>query len=135
MEDKLNPRIAILEIGILEIKDIKIYPFSVGQEIEVFDLLTILINSMAEAQKDNALKDLEIFEMFSKVIKEKSELILGFVTDPKDEVSLNDFDNAQFTDFVNILIEANFGETIKKKLTEIQEKLKILFLSVKSSPK
>jgi hypothetical protein len=131
----LNPRIATLNVGTRELRTIKVYPFSAGQEIEVVDVVAVLINSMAEMQKENTLKDLEVFEMFSKVIKEKATLIIGFVTDPKDEVSLNDFDNHQFTDFVNILIEANFGETIKKKLVEIQERLKILFLSAKSLPK
>ena len=134
-EDRLNPRIAEIEIGTRTLRTIKVYPFSAGQEIEVVDVVAVLTNSMAEMQKENSLKDLEVFEMFSKVIKEKASLIISFVTNPEDNVTLNDFDNHQFTDFVNIIIEANFGETIKKKLMEIQEKLKILFLSAKSLPK
>lgn len=135
MEDKLNPRIAELEIGTRVTRKIKVYPLSAGQELEVLDIVTVIVNSMEEMKKDQALKDMEVFEIFSAIIKEKSALIIGFVTDPEDNVSLNDFDNSQFADFVHALIEANFGEAIKKKLQEIQKKVETLFLSAKSLPK
>jgi hypothetical protein len=136
MSDNLNPnpRIKKIQVGTRTLRDITIYPFSAGQEIEVIDIVSVLINTMAETQAENKLKDLEVFEVFSKIIKEKSVEIIGFVTDPEDNVTLNDFDNNQFVDFVEILIDTNFGEHLKKRVNEIQEKVKILFLSPKSSP-
>lgn len=126
----LNPRITAVQIGIRELRTISIYPLSVGQQSKTVELITVLINSMAE-QKLDGLTDLQLAEYFGGTISENIQKILGFVTDPKDEVSLDDIDNTQLANIIEIIITVNFGE-VTKKLKAIWAQIQEKFLSPKS---
>lgn len=133
-EPRLNPRINSLDIGTRELRTINIYPLSAGQELTVVEIVATLITAMGDAQTDSDLNDIQIFEMFSSIIKDKITEILGFVTDPKDEVTIDEFDNHQLAEFLEILYNSNFDNTIKK-FSGLWEKTKGLFPSPRSLPK
>ena len=127
----LNPRIANVQIGIRELRTISIYPLSVGHQSKTVELITVLINSMAE-QKLDGLTDLQLAEYFGGTISENIKKILEFVTDPKDKVSIDDIDNVQLADIIEIVIKNNFGD-VTKKLKAIWAQIQDKFLSPKSS--
>ena len=129
----LNPRIASVKIGIRELRTVRIYPLSVGQQTQTVELITVLINSMAE-QKLDGLTDLQLAEFFGGTISENIRTILEFITDPKDEVSLDEIDNTQLVEIINVIVKVNFGE-ISKKLKTIWDQIQDQFLSPKSSSK
>lgn len=129
-----NPRIKSLYIGIRNLRKIKIYPLSIGQEIETAEIIGTLINIASQEQEENDLNNLQVMEVMGKIIKDKVSEIIAFVTDPKDNVSLHEFDNFQFLEFIEIILDVNFGEHTKK-FKEIREKLMNLFPSPNSLPK
>ena len=129
----LNPRIASVKIGIRELRTVHIYPLSVGQQTQTVELITVLINSMAE-QKLDGLTDIQLAEFFGGTISENIRTILEFITDPQDEVSLDEIDNTQLVEIIDVIVKVNFGE-ISKKLKTIWDQIQDQFLSPKSSSK
>lgn len=129
-----NPRIKSLYIGVRNLRKIKIYPLSIGQEIETAEIIGTLINIASQEQEENDLNNLQVMEVMGKIIKDKVSEIIAFVTDPEDNVSLHEFDNFQFLEFIEIILDVNFGEHTKK-FKEIREKLMNLFPSPNSLPK
>lgn len=67
---KINPQIASLEIGTRNLRTIKIYPLSFGDQLEMTDLITETIQKFLEARNDNMYK-------LEKKLKELKEKILS----------------------------------------------------------
>jgi uncharacterized protein (DUF433 family) len=127
----MNPRIATAQIGIRELRQITIYPLSAGQQTQIVEIVTILVNSIAE-QRFEGLSELQLVEFFSTAIRDNIEKVLQFVTDPEAKVSIDEIDNVQLADIIEIIFNVNFGEALKK-FKAIWEEAKKVFLTPKSS--
>lgn len=126
----LNPRICTTHIGLKELREITIYPLSVGMQAKTVELVTLLINRIADNSLEG-LSDIELAEMFGGSIIENITKILEFVADPKDAVTVDEIDNTQMVEIISIIVKNNFGDSVKK-LKAIWGETKGMFLSPKS---
>lgn len=125
----LNPRIRTTAIGIKELRQVKIYPLSIADQTEVVELVTVLINSIAEQNLDG-LSEVQIAEMFGSTIAHNIKTIIGFVTDPNDLVQLSEIDNSQLVEIIGHIVTVNFGDVVGE-LKALWNRAMQLFLSPK----
>lgn len=127
---QLNPRILYLDIGIKEVRKIKLYPLSVHDQMELSDLVTEAILTFFPKDVDGNKSDAEILSFAFDIIKENLGRIIEIITDPEEKVSLRDIDNAQLSVIATAIIEANYtDEGLVKNAKSLFEKIHSLFPS------
>lgn len=121
-EPKANPRIVEVEVGVRVVKTIRIYPLSVGHQMEVSDTVSSTLSKILEQRLDNI--DKEVVAVVVNVVKENLGTILEFVIDPEELKSngyanvkelLYDVDNEQMWEIAKVIKQQNF-ERIAKNL-------------------
>ena len=111
---RLNPEIQTTEIGVRELKTIKIYPLSMADQLSMTNLITEALQEffkrpgMAEAGRES---DFEFAKFIADLIKENLSTILGMIT---DEAKLEDITNNQAVEIAEMVYETNFGSLVKK---------------------
>ena len=135
----LNPKIRKLEIGIRELKEVTIYPLSMGNQITATNLISeILASIMPEDEPEGSVvkkdptTDLTLVTGIIKAIENNLPKILEFVSD-EGEVTVDNLDNEQFSRLAEIIYEANYEGAIKN-LQALYSRAKSLFPSKKSLP-
>ena len=121
--EKLNPAIKTTTIGVRKLRDISIYPLSVGEEIALSDIITEVVTKFVGELKEKDKKDIslaqmenvEFVEFITGLIKDNLKKIIDLVTDESSDKVLEDMTNDQFFDFAEIVYEMNFGGDIRKK--------------------
>jgi hypothetical protein len=127
---QLNPRILHIDIGIKEVRKIKLYPLSVHDQMELSDLVTEAILTFFPKDEDGNKSDAEILSFAFDIIKENLGRIIEIVTDPEDKVSLKDIDNAQLSVIATAIIESNYtDEGLVKNVKSLFGKIQSLFPS------
>lgn len=129
-DQKMNPQIEKLEIGVRSLRTIKIYPFAVADETRATELVAASINTISELPEDSSFSAMAV--SFIDLVKKHAEEIILMST-YEEEVTLSDFSNLQFAEFARILYDQNFGQIAKNypdlwnKIKEIlQEKVPLL---------
>jgi len=91
--DKINPQIADLEIGIRNLRTIKIYPLSLGDQLEMTDLITETVQRFFASREDMEKEDdIEFVQFFVNLLKDNLDKILGLIA---DEDILKELSNLQ----------------------------------------
>ena len=125
---KLNPQIASLEIGIRNLRTIKIYPLSFGDQLEMTDLITETIQKFIEARGDKLQEDnVEFVQFIIDLLRKNLSKIIKLISDEEDTL-LKEITNVQVVDMVNIIYEMNYEESIKNAQS-LFEKIKPMFQS------
>lgn len=125
---KLNPQIASLEIGIRNLRTIKIYPLSFGDQLEMTDLITETIQKFIEARGDKLQEDnVEFVQFIIDLLRKNLSKIIRLISDEEDTL-LKEITNVQVVDMVNIIYEMNYEESIKNAQS-LFEKIKPMFQS------
>jgi len=121
----LNPQITDAEIGVRNLRNIVIYPLSVGNQLRATDLITDAVNTFMGTEDQS---DIATVTMIVNLIKNNIQTILGFVTDEEVDTLLDDMTNDQMVKIVTVIYEVNF-EKISKNLKGLFEKAKEVFPS------
>jgi hypothetical protein len=133
--DVINPKVKSVTIGIKTLRDIKIYPLSVRDQLNISD---IIVNGIKDFYADGMIKsEAAVASWLIDLIQNNVSKIIEFVTD-KEEIGDSDIfaelTNEQLVELVDIIYEANFG-AVSKKVKDLLNKIKEQFLSRRSSAK
>lgn len=130
---KLNPQIAEVEIGIRNLRTIKIYPLSLADQLKSTDLIAKSLQKFFNRDA-NDIADLEFVNFLVTLIQENMGKILTMASDEDGEKLLSDLSNAQASSLAVLLYEMNF-EVAGKNVASLAEKIKKWLPSTRPSPK
>ena len=129
--NELNPLHKSTTIGLREVKEIIIYPLSVGEQLKLTDIITDFLRKYFGTEdgtegkgKAESMEDIALINELVEVIRDNVGKIIVLVTDAEDANEiLDDMTNDQLMDFVNIVYDMNF-ESARKKLKNLIQKVK-----------
>jgi hypothetical protein len=128
----LNPQIASAKIGKRYLREITIYPLSLGDQVKFTDVITEGINAFFQAQETP--EDMAVVGFFVDLIKENIPRLMGMITDGEDkEKLLEDMTNIQAVAIAEHVYNVNY-DSISKNLKSLVGKVSKLFLSERPSP-
>lgn len=132
----LNPQIATATVGRRTLRNIKIYPMSVGDQLSMTSMIQEAMSSLGSAEDETEMAGVAI-----KLIENNLPLVIQFITDCEgDEETkelLNDITNTQAVTIAEIVYEQNYAELVKKVkglFKKAQEKMDTLPLKRPSQP-
>lgn len=120
---KLNPQIRELEIGIRDLRKVKVYPLSLAHQLSLDEIITKVIVKFDIAGTGDLDPEV-IMSFFFKLVKDNIESIIGFVID--EEEILKDITNEQLSKLVLIIYDVNY-EPLIKNVQSLSEKIKAQF--------
>lgn len=108
---KLNPQIAEIEIGIRILRKIKIYPLAAGPQLELIDKIAVVATLLSDAKNEETVGNL------IGIIRKEIPEIVGQVipTDEDSETVLNEMTIKQFEELILLVYKMNF-ESMAKNL-------------------
>lgn len=116
--ERINPRIKNVEIGILNLRKIKIYPLSMHDQLSLTDLINEAMRSFFESDKDGENENLIFVSFIVKTIQDNIKKILKFVApDEKPETVMKEIDNYQLSEIVRIVYQDNYEEPVKNVMS------------------
>jgi len=124
---KLNPQITSIEIGIRNLRKVTIYPLSIGDQFSVDE---VIVKALSGFEVDTASEG-QIIQFVFTVIKGNLAKIIEFVTD-KEEVGggdlLKDITNDQMLAIISIIYKVNYESQIKNAqslFSQIQQQFQL----------
>ena len=126
---ELNPLHKSTTIGLREVKEIIIYPLSVGEQLKLTDIITDFLRKYFGAEdgtvaKAESMEDIALINELVEVIRENIGKVIVLTTDAEDaDEILDNMTNDQLMDFVDIVYDMNF-ESARKKLQNLIQKVK-----------
>ena len=128
--NKLNPQIREVEVGVRDLRKIKIYPMSMADQTAFIELIKGAIESYFELTVEKGKKDMEDTDLLpfiaalTKMVGDNSKEFIKIVTDP-DQVDPEEFykdvTNAQMSEIVRIVVEDNFEDPAKNVMSLFQK--------------
>jgi hypothetical protein len=106
-----NPNIKTVTVGTREIKDVKIYPLSVADQLHMTDVITEVIQTFILSNVDKK-NDVEVVLFIVNAIKENAATILDLVSD-SGQLLLSDLSNSQLLEICQIVFEVNYSDVLK----------------------
>ncbi|MFA5240560.1 MAG: hypothetical protein WC476_12760 [Phycisphaerae bacterium] len=121
---RLNPQIKDVEIGIRNLRSIKIYPLSVSDQLTATNLVTSALQVFM-TNKDVKNNDLLFVAFMLEQIRTNASEILKMVLDETEspEVVLKEMSNEQMMVIVKAIYEVNY-ESLSKNVKSLLEKKK-----------
>jgi hypothetical protein len=116
---KLNPAIRTTTIGVRILREIKIYPLSIGEQKELAD---IIIDAMVAFSKENENTISNAYHIVG-MISDNLSRIITCVSDEKGEDVIKDITNDQALDIAEIVYEMNYGGNSEKKFKNLVNKI------------
>lgn len=126
---KLNPQIRTVHIGVKELRQIKIYPLSMADQLKMVDLIKNIISSITESPEVDETNEFAVAQILINQIEQNLPELLKYVTD--EEVSLTELTNFQFTEIVGHVYKDNF-EDASKNVKSLVEKMTTMFSFTRS---
>jgi hypothetical protein len=140
-ESRLNPDIKEAQVGVRQLRKIKIYPLSAADQFKFTDLFSDAIRKLVNASEEYT--DVDFVAEGLKIIRDNIGVLLDFVVDPKDLKNgtsiLEELTNNQIVKIAEIIYKVNYEDVQKKvtgllgKLKEMKEELPLRRLSPLSS--
>lgn len=118
----LNPQIEEVTIGVRELRKIKIYPLSMGDQLK---LTSIIVDTLQKLFNEKEQSNFVFAETVRILISDNLGKIMTFVTDEGEEL-LNDITNIQAVDIAELIFEMNYS-VLEKKTKMLIEKVKKVF--------
>jgi len=119
---KLNPQITEVEIGVRNLRTIKIYPLSIGDQLELTDLITEAMQRFFGVSSES-IADTDFVIFILSLIKKNLGRILELATCNEYNDILKDITNEQAIQIGNIIYNVNF-KCLEKNVKSLSEKLK-----------
>ena len=126
----LNPQITTVTIGRRDLREIKIYPLAVGDQLAMTSIITEAINMFVEA-----MGDAEVIGGAVALILQNIPIIMSYIIENPDDANdlLKDVTNEQAIKISEIVYEQNYSSLIKK-VKGLLEKAKKEIQEVKELP-
>lgn len=125
----LNPQIVEVTIGIRVLRQIKLYPLSMADQLTLTSLIVETIQKLF-AEKEGS--NIEFANTLRLLISDNLGKIMTYVTD-EGEVLLKDISNSQACDIAEQIYEVNYG-VLEKKVVGLIQKIKKVFQLPGSQP-
>lgn len=133
---KLNPQIKEIEIGVRELRSIKLYPLSVADQFDLTKKIADSINEIVggDVLDFKGLSEAEAVDRLREVISSNLDVILGYVCDKEEVPQMKELTNLQVSDIVLKIFEVNY-EGLIKNFKSLFERGKALFPKGMNIPK
>jgi len=128
MEKNINPQIVEIQIGSRNLRKIKIYPLSMGDQIKI----TGLVESVVSQFEGSGEEGIESVVFIVEFIKNNIGELIHYATDEDPEKLLEEVTNMQLIEICNIIWVINYGDVLKNAVS-LFEKAKIQFLLKRQS--
>ena len=117
-DKRINPQIKNVEIGILNLRKIKIYPLSMADQLELTELINKVMKSFFESDRDGEDETLVFVSFIVKTIQENIGTILGFVSPNEISVEImKEITNQQLSEIVRIVYQDNYEKPVKNVMS------------------
>ena len=118
-ENKINPQITDVKIGVRDLRKIKIYPLAFGDQLELSDLIKEVLEAFFKTEEGSE-ESLSIFIGFAfNLVKVNITKVLELIAlDEDTKALLKELTNVQVDEIIHVVYEKNF---------EILKNLKSLF--------
>jgi hypothetical protein len=127
-ENNLNPQITDVDVGVRDLRTVKVYPLSLKDEKLFADIFQQTLKKYFEQTIDEG--DEEQISKFVgeilKLIEENFIKILGLVTDENGQELFDSMTNMQASHVVMVIYRTNFEEPLKNA-ESLLNKVKTLF--------
>jgi len=130
MSKRINPQVKEVEIGVRDLRNIKIYPLSMGDQFKMTEMISSALIQFSEGSKETS--DVAFVTFVIDLIKQNLVKILNMVTDEPGDKLVDDMTNSQAVEVVEIIFDVNF-ESVVKNSQSLIEKVKKLFPSMGQS--
>jgi len=122
---ELNPQITNVKVGKRNLREITIYPLSIGDQIKMSDLITKALQKFFLGSKKG---DVEYVTFLLELIRKNMIRILEYVMEEKvSNAFLDDITNFQLSEIAKIIYEVNY-ESPAKNVESLLSQAKNLFL-------
>ena len=128
-QKKINPQITEIEIGIREMRKIKIYPLSMSDQLKLTGLMSTAVAAQVAKEEGG---DIAIVAFIVELVKENLGRILTMVTGEDDKL-LEEVSNLQAAAISEVVYEMNYGIVVKN-FKSLFEKVMTLFPSERPLP-
>ena len=127
--EKINPQIMEIEIGIREMRNITIYPLSMADQLSLTNLISTSIAAHVAKEEGG---DMAVVAFILELVKENIGRILTMVTDEDDKL-LENISNLQAAGIAEAVYEVNYG-IVAKNFKSLFGKVMTLFPSERPLP-
>jgi len=128
-EQKLNPQITEVKIGVRDLRNIKIYPLALGDQLELSQLIQETLEAFFKVE-DGSEESMGLFVAFAfDLVKTNISKILRLIAlDETPEDLLKEITNAQVDEISKVVYQKNFEilKNLKSLFGKVTEKLSAL---------
>ena len=128
-EQKLNPQITEVEIGVRDLRNIKLYPLALGDQLELSQLIQETLEAFFKVE-DGSEESMGLFVAFAfDLVKTNISKILRLIAlDETPEDLLKEITNAQVDEISKVVYQKNFEilKNLKSLFGKVTEKLSAL---------
>jgi hypothetical protein len=131
----INPDVKIIYYGKKELKEMTLYPLSVGDQFTVTDIITKVIQQVVTAQNLANANDYSFMLATIQVVKDNINKVLSLITDldnEQAEKAIGDLTNTQLLDIAEIVWSVNYEPSLKKGQSLLERGRKVLNLNKSS---
>ena len=120
-DDRLNPQIREIKIGVRRLRKIKIYPMSAADQFKMTDMINQGLQAFSGSQD---LNNVEFVATLVSLVQGNIGQLIELVTDEKERGDhiLEELTNTQIAEIADIIYEVNY-RTIQKKVTSLLGRL------------
>jgi len=126
---KLIPQVAEVTVGIRDLREIKVYPLSMADQLKLTDLITTALQEFTDAGEVN---DMVFVGAVIEMIKSNIGRIISMVSDEDGDKILEELTNEQALEIAEAIFDMNYG-ILGKNLKSLGEKARKLFPSARLS--
>jgi len=116
---ELNPQIQTIMIGTRTLREITIYPLSLGDQLKLSDLIYTVVQKFFIVREK---EDISFIKDVLSIIEENIDNILKLVVDASIDVR-SELTNDQIVSIAEIIYDVNYDST-KKKILNLVGKVK-----------
>lgn len=128
-DQKINPQVTEVAIGVRDLRNIKLYPLALGDQLEMSDLIGEALKAFFKVEEGSE-ESLALFIAFAfDLLKENITKILNLIAlDEEPAELLKEITNAQLDEITQIVHEKNFQilKNLKSLFGKVTEKVSTL---------
>lgn len=115
---RINPQIKSVEVGILNLRKIKIYPLSMSDQLSLTDVINEAMKSFFEADRGGENENLVFVSFIVKTIQDNIDRIFKFIAPGETPSKLmKEITNNQLSEIVRIIYQDNYEEPVKNVMS------------------
>jgi len=116
-EKRLNPDIRIISYGKKELKDLTLYPLSIGDQFKVTDIITQIVQQLVTGSKEGNLSDFLFMSAVMSALEINLGKVLTLISDITEEEAakvVGVMTNTQLVDVVESVWAVDYEPALKK---------------------